>query len=77
MIGAARYFNPRYWARRYWPKLGAVPLASPAAAIGELTSDGATPFLGGSTTFATLGGDLDASDLGGSLAGSVLGGDLT
>jgi hypothetical protein len=77
MIGAARYFNPRYWARRYWPKLGAAALASPADAIGALTTDGATPFLGGATTFATLGGGLDADDLGGSLAASVLGGDLT
>ena len=23
MIGALRYFNPRYWASRYWPKIGA------------------------------------------------------
>ena len=23
MIGALRYFNPRYWASRYWPKVGA------------------------------------------------------
>lgn len=52
-------------------------LVSPAAAIGELTTDGATPFLGGSTTFATLGGGLDADDLGGSLTSSVLGGDLS
>lgn len=22
MIGARRYFNVRYWARRYWPKTG-------------------------------------------------------
>lgn len=73
----SRYFADRYFAPRYWAKLGADPLASPAAAIGELTSDGATPLLGGSTTFSTLGGGLDASDLGGSLAGSVLGGDLT
>jgi hypothetical protein len=27
MIGALRYFNPRYWASRYWPKIGAEPAA--------------------------------------------------
>lgn len=77
MIGAARYFNPRYWARRYFPKLGGSSVVVIADAIGELTTEGASPFLGGSTTFATLGGDLDAADLGGSLTSSVLGGDLT
>lgn len=54
--------------------------ASPAvaaAAIGELTTDGASSLLGGDATFSTLGGGLDASDLGGSLSASVLGGDLS
>ena len=74
---ASRFWANRFWARRFWSKVGAVPLSTPAAAIGELTSDGATPFLGGSTTFATLGGGLDADDLGGSLTASVLGGDLS
>jgi len=22
---AARYFNPRYWAKRFWPKVGGLP----------------------------------------------------
>ena len=21
-----RYFNPRYWASRYWPKVGGIPI---------------------------------------------------
>lgn len=25
MFAALRYFNPRYWASRFWPKLGGVP----------------------------------------------------
>lgn len=25
----ARYFNPRYWASRYFPKVGAAPAATP------------------------------------------------
>jgi hypothetical protein len=75
MIGAARYFNPRFWAERYFPKLGAVSVASDA--IGELTSDGASSLLGGDAAFSTLGGGLDAADLGGVLSASVLGGDLS
>lgn len=25
----ARYFNPRYWASRYWPKVGDSPVVDP------------------------------------------------
>lgn len=23
---ASRYFNPRYWASRFWPKIGGIPV---------------------------------------------------
>ncbi len=25
----SRYFNPRYWAARYWPKIGGIPTDTP------------------------------------------------
>lgn len=33
---STRYFNPRYWASRFWPKLGGV-VASPGSVVGLLS----------------------------------------
>lgn len=27
----SRYFNPRYWASRFWPKVGGEPVVTPNA----------------------------------------------
>jgi hypothetical protein len=77
MIGAARYFNPRYWARRYWPKLGADPSPGVITPTGAISAAGGENYIGGGATISALAGSVDMGTLGGSISGSVFGGSIS
>jgi hypothetical protein len=77
MIGAARYFNPRYWARRYWPKVGADPSPGVVTPTGAISADGVENYIGGSATISALDGGVTVSTIAGSISGSVIGGSIS
>lgn len=77
MIGAARYFNPRYWAERYFAKVGADPAPSVVTPTGAIAADGVENYIGGSATISALAGSVDMGTLGGSISGSVIGGSIS
>lgn len=75
MIGAVRYFNPRYWAARFWPKVGANEV--PAPATGEIAATGARSYIEGTMTVSQVSGSVAVSAIGGSISGSVIGGTIS
>lgn len=77
MIAAARYFNPRYWARRFFPKIGADPDPGTVTPTGAISATGVENFIGGSATISALAGSIDIGTPGGSIAGSVIGGSIS
>lgn len=38
----SRYFNPRYWASRFWPKVGGEPVETPDCNVGVYSRIGKT-----------------------------------
>lgn len=66
MIGAARYFAPRYWAERFFPKVGAEP--DPAPPTGEISATATENLIGGSMTISVVGGSISGATPGGAMS---------
>jgi hypothetical protein len=77
MIGAARYFNPRFWAERFFPKVGDDPDPEVVTPTGAISADGVENYIGGGATISALNGSVDMGTLGGSISGSVIGGSIS
>lgn len=77
MIGAARYFNPRFWAERFFLKVGDDPDPEVVTPTGAIFVDGAENYIGGSATISALDGGVTISAIGGSISGSVIGGSIS
>jgi hypothetical protein len=71
------YFNPRYWAARYWAKVGADAVPGVVTPTGAISMDGVENYIGGSATISALAGSVDMGTLGGSISGSVIGGSIS
>lgn len=52
----SKYFNPRYWAERYWPKVGGEPVDTPNCNVGIYSQIKDHPLGGVSVIQSIVGG---------------------
>jgi hypothetical protein len=74
---ASRYFNPRFWAERFFPKVGEDPAPSVVTPTGAISAVGVENYIGGSATISALAGSAAMGVIGGSISGSVIGGSIS
>jgi hypothetical protein len=76
-VFAARFFNLRMFARRYFPKVGADPDPGVVTPTGAISAIGVENYIGGSATISALAGSVDMGTVGGAISGSVIGGSIS